>query len=277
MTDLSWVSTYQDFYVAETWEFTEPMAVKVIYKQNTEKGYASNHKIIVPDKYIFIYTMEGAGSFIVDDTQLMVGANSLVVINAKQSLHYHCAGPKWNFWLFEFKTPNQLFTPNKVYPLTLGKSELRLCVAALRDLKLERLHSAGALFQALYYAAYRKIQEGPNAKRQAVLRSATQYMRENLSHFSVADLCAYLNIEERTLRNIFVQNLNTPPKQYFEFLRLEEAKRYLETTALSIAAIASQLGFSNPGHFSTAFRKEYGVTPKSYRMTFSASVEPTKW
>lgn len=277
MSDVSWVSAYQDFYVADSWKFTEPMAVKVIYKQYTEKGYVSKHKIIVPDKFIFIYTMEGAGSFTVDDTQLMVGANSLVVINAKRSLHYHCAGPKWNFWLFEFKTPNQLFTPNKVYPLTLGKSALRLCVAALRDLKLERLHSAGALFQALYYTAYRKVQEGPNAKRQAVLRSATQYMRENLAHFSVADLCAYLNIEERTLRNIFVQNLNTPPKQYFEFLRLEESKRYLETTALSIAAIAAQLGFSNPGHFSTAFRKEYGVTPKSYRMAFSTSIEPTKW
>lgn len=267
---------YQDVYVTKDWKFTEPMAVRAIYKLYTEHGYTINHRIIEPDKYIFIYTMEGAGSFMVDDNQMMVGPNSLVVVNAKRNLHYHCAGPKWNFWLFEFKTPHMIFVPNKVYLLTLGNPVLSLCAAAMRDIKQERLRSAAALFQSLYYSCYQMIQEGTGPQTHRLLSSAVLYMRENICNFSVNELCSYLNVEERTLRNIFMRKMNTTPKKHFEFLRLEESKRYLESSSLSVAEIAAHLGFSNPGHFSTAFRKEYGETPKQYRLSFNASAEPDK-
>ena len=264
---------YQDVYMAKDWNFTDPIAVKVIYNLFTEQGYASNHRIIEPDKYIFFYTMEGAGSFTVDDRQLMVGANSIVVINAKRNLHYHCAGPQWNFWLFEFKTPNMIFIPNKVYLVDLGKPALSLCTAAMQNLKWNRPQSAAALFQSFYYTCYQTVQKGLPSRTHLLLNSALLYMRENINRFSVAELCSYLNIEERTLRNIFMRKMNTTPKKHFEFLRLEESKRYLEASALSIADIAARLGFANPGHFSTAFRKDYGVTPKQYRLAFNANVE----
>lgn len=267
---------YQDIYMTKGWKFTEPMAVRAIYKLFTEQGYAATHRIIESDKYFFIYTMEGAASFIVDDTQMMVGPGSLLIVNAKRNLHYHCAGPKWNFWLFEFKTPHMPFIPNKVYPLVLGSPLLNLCAAALRDLKQERLRSAAALFQSLYYSCYHMLKDRTSPQTHRLLSSAVLYMRENISRFSVAELCDYLNVEERTLRNIFMRRLNTTPKKHFEFLRLEESKRYLETTSLPIGEIAVQLGFSNPGHFSTAFRKEYGETPKQYRLTFNAGDEPEK-
>lgn len=41
---------YQDFHVTNNWVLTDPMAVKAVYKLFTERGYASNHKIILPDK-----------------------------------------------------------------------------------------------------------------------------------------------------------------------------------------------------------------------------------
>lgn len=264
---------YYDFHVTSKWEYTVPMSVNVIYKLYTEKGYASNHKRIDPHKYIFIYTMEGTGSLTVDDAQLIATPNTLVIINARHNLHYHCANATWNFWLFEFKTQELLLTPNKIYPLILDKADLTLCASALDELKQEHLLSAGALFQALYYSAHRKVQEGTAIQKHKLLRSALLYMQENLSHFSVGELCACLNVEERTLRNIFVQNLRSSPKKYYEFLRLEQSKQFLETTSLPISTIAAELGFSNPGHLSTAFRQEYGVTPKRYRLTFSANTE----
>lgn len=267
---------YQDVYVAKDWKFTEPMAVRAVYKLYTEQGYAASHRIIEPDKYIFFYTMEGAASFTVDDGQMMVGPNSLLIVNARRNLFYRCAGPKWNFWLVEFKTSHMVFLPNQVYPLTLGSPVLWLCEAALRDMKREHLRSAASLFQSLYYSCYHMLQKGTGPQTHRLLSSAELYMRENISRFSVAEMCACLNVEERTLRNVFMRELNTTPKKHFEFLRLEESKRCLENTSLSIAEIASHLGFSNPGHFSTAFRKEYGETPKQYRLTFSVSSEPDK-
>lgn len=145
-------TVYQDMHVTNSWEFTEPMAVKAIYKLFTEGDYAVNHRIIVPDKYFYIYTMEGVGTFVVDDDQLVVSANSLVVVNAKRGLHYHCSGPKWNFWLVEFKTAHPRLIPNKVYPLALGKTVLSQFAVALQEFKQEHIQSAAALFQFIYYA-----------------------------------------------------------------------------------------------------------------------------
>lgn len=267
---------YQDMHVTNSWDFTEPMAVRAVYKLFTEGDYAINHRIIVPDKYFYIYTMEGVGNFVVDDDQLVVAPNSLVIVNAKRRLHYHCAGPKWNFWLIEFKTPHVRLTPNKVYPLMLGKSILSQFALVLQEFKQEHVQSAGALFQFIYYASAQLAEEGIESQTRLLLRAALVYMQENLRNFSVAELCRYLNVEERTLRNIFMRKLNTSPKKHFEYLRLEESKRYLETTTLPVAVIAAQMGFSNSGHFSTAFRKEYGETPKQYRLAFNDSTYLTK-
>ena len=267
---------YQDMHVTKKWEFTEPMAVWSIYKLFTEKDYIINHRIIIPDKYFFIYTMEGVGHFVVDDEPLVVGSNSLVVVNAKRNLYYRCSGPKWNFWLIEFKTTHLRLIPNHVYPLTLSKAGAKLCTDALEEFKQERLQTAAALFQALYYTSCRMVQQADRGQTHRLLNSALLYMRENIGRFSVKELCRYLNVEEWTLRNIFMRELSTSPKRYFEYLRLEESKRYLETTSLSIAAIATQLGFSNPGHFSTAFRKEYGQAPMKYRQDFNVDADSTK-
>ncbi|MFG6373959.1 MAG: helix-turn-helix domain-containing protein [Oscillospiraceae bacterium] len=267
---------YQDMHVTNSWEFTEPMAVKAIYKLFTEGDYAVNHRIIVPDKYFYIYTMEGVGTFVVDDDQLVVSANSLVVVNAKRGLHYHCSGPKWNFWLVEFKTAHPRLIPNKVYPLALGKTVLSQFAVALQEFKQEHIQSAAALFQFIYYASARLAEERQGKQTRRLLNAALAYMQENLRNFSVAELCRYLNVEERTLRNIFMRKLNTSPKKYFEYLRLEESKRYLETTTLPVSVIAAHMGFANSGHFSTAFRREYGETPKQYRLAFNDGVYLTK-
>ena len=203
---------YQDMHVTNSWEFTEPMAVKAIYKLFTEGDYAVNHRIIVPDKYFYIYTMEGVGTFVVDDDQLVVSANSLVVVNAKRGLHYHCSGPKWNFWLVEFKTAHPRLIPNKVYPLALGKTVLSQFAVALQEFKQEHIQSAAALFQFIYYASARLAEERQGKQTRRLLNAALAYMQENLRNFSVAELCRYLNVEERTLRNIFMRKLNTSPK-----------------------------------------------------------------
>ena len=47
--------------------------------------------------------------------------------------------------------------------------------------------------------------------------------------------------------------------------RIEEAKRLLETTTMSIADVAERCGFGDAAHFSTTFRKQTGQTPTAWR------------
>ncbi|WP_276356596.1 response regulator transcription factor [Cohnella caldifontis] len=56
-------------------------------------------------------------------------------------------------------------------------------------------------------------------------------------------------------------------------LRIEEARRLLLTTDLSISAIASQIGYAHYHHFLQHFEKRTGMKPADYRKTLSKTRE----
>jgi AraC-like DNA-binding protein len=47
---------------------------------------------------------------------------------------------------------------------------------------------------------------------------------------------------------------------------MEKAKAILENSRVPVTDIAYELGFTSTSHFSQAFKKHYGVTPKSVAM-----------
>ncbi|WP_082931523.1 helix-turn-helix transcriptional regulator [Mycolicibacterium setense] len=58
---------------------------------------------------------------------------------------------------------------------------------------------------------------------------------------------------------------HTTPYQYLLDLRFERAKSLLRHTSRTVAEISVMVGFSRPSHFSSAFRRRIGVTPRVYR------------
>ncbi|WP_254358851.1 helix-turn-helix domain-containing protein [Mycolicibacterium peregrinum] len=58
---------------------------------------------------------------------------------------------------------------------------------------------------------------------------------------------------------------HTTPYQYLLDLRFERAKHLLRYTSRTIAEISALVGFSRPSHFSSAFRRRVGVSPRAYR------------
>ena len=55
------------------------------------------------------------------------------------------------------------------------------------------------------------------------------------------------------------------PHKYLQDLRMERARRLLETTKLSITQIALQCGFEQSTSFATSFKKLVGVSPRTWR------------
>ena len=49
---------------------------------------------------------------------------------------------------------------------------------------------------------------------------------------------------------------------------MELAKTMLKTPSLPLTQIAYDLGFSSSQHFSSAFRKQVGITPSRYRASY---------
>jgi len=63
----------------------------------------------------------------------------------------------------------------------------------------------------------------------------------------------------------FKQSMGMTATNYIAERRIERAKKMLEETELPISEIALRSGFSSQSHFTTAFRRLAGNTPKAFR------------
>jgi len=63
----------------------------------------------------------------------------------------------------------------------------------------------------------------------------------------------------------FKQSMGMTATNYIAERRIERAKKMLEETEMPIAEIALRSGFSSQSHFTTAFRRLAGATPKAFR------------
>ncbi|WP_212735361.1 helix-turn-helix domain-containing protein [Herbidospora galbida] len=64
---------------------------------------------------------------------------------------------------------------------------------------------------------------------------------------------------------VFREATGETPHRYLTRLRIEQARRLLSTSPLSIEQIAPRCGFASPGALSSAFLRHTGVRPSAYR------------
>ena len=53
--------------------------------------------------------------------------------------------------------------------------------------------------------------------------------------------------------------------EYLQQVRLRRACQLLSTTGLTVAQISDRLDYSSPFHFSSAFKRCFGISPSDYR------------
>lgn len=58
--------------------------------------------------------------------------------------------------------------------------------------------------------------------------------------------------------------------QLLKHVRFQKAENFLLTTSFSIQKISDLIGYDNPENFMRAFKKEYGMSPSSFRTTHSS-------
>ena len=113
------------------------------------------------------------------------------------------------------------------------------------------------------------------SRNRSVIKSAYDkerilYAREYLSaHLDnppdLATLARLAGLNEYKLKYGFRELFNTTAFGFVAEKRLELAKRYLLDEHRTVGETASLLGYSSIQHFSTAFKKKYGVSPNKIR------------
>lgn len=99
---------------------------------------------------------------------------------------------------------------------------------------------------------------------------AQRRMEATLRHrFSLPDLAEHLAVSERTLSRRFKQTVGATPLEYVQSLRVELAKRLLETGGDSFDEVSRRVGYEDAATFRQLFKRRTGVSPREYRQRFA--------
>lgn len=80
-------------------------------------------------------------------------------------------------------------------------------------------------------------------------------------------------IPERTLKRRFKTATGVTLIEYLQNLRVEEAKRLLESGQLPVDEISAQVSYEDPSFFRGLFRRRTGLTPSQYRRMFQPVID----
>jgi transcriptional regulator GlxA family with amidase domain len=86
---------------------------------------------------------------------------------------------------------------------------------------------------------------------------------------SVGALARRANQSPRHFARRFKDDVGNTPGDHVEGLRLESARKLLETTTFSLAAVAERCGFGTPETMHRSFRRRLNTTPGEHRRHFS--------
>ena len=103
-----------------------------------------------------------------------------------------------------------------------------------------------------------------------LVKQVQEYIENNFEHpIPVSDLAAMVNVTSRTLNRRFQSRVAMRPIEYIQAVRIEQAKRLLESGKVSIKSLAYQVGYNDISSFTRLFKRATELTPKEYQDKFS--------
>jgi transcriptional regulator GlxA family with amidase domain len=97
-------------------------------------------------------------------------------------------------------------------------------------------------------------------------RRVTRWLELRLAEpYSLQRLSTAFHVSERTLLRRFKAEAGRTPLEQLQDLRIARARQLLETTGLSLAEVAGQVGYLDVPTFARLFSRRVRVTPAAYR------------
>ncbi|GAB2825120.1 GlxA family transcriptional regulator [Ferruginibacter profundus] len=99
-----------------------------------------------------------------------------------------------------------------------------------------------------------------------VVKKAQEYIESNLHEkISVENLSSRLAVGRRNFDRRFIKATGNTPVEYSQRVKIESAKKSLETSRKTINEVMYEVGYSDVKAFREVFRKITGISPLEYR------------
>lgn len=126
-------------------------------------------------------------------------------------------------------------------------------------------------FQQILQHITRESGAEPGKQIQDLAEQTATYLRmhfrENVTYDMLSAHLRYHPVHiARSMKRVF----GCTPQSYLQRYRVDQAKKLLLSTSLSIGAVAEESGYSHFSYFSKQFAHVTGMTPRAYRKQFMA-------
>jgi len=130
------------------------------------------------------------------------------------------------------------------------------------------------IFHALNHSQKNYLQKAHIGHGDAfqLLQKSDDYIQAHLHELiHIGKLAKLFSLSEVHFRRKFLAASGLSPLKYVNFKKMQEARRLLTETEMSITKISCELAFSSSQHFSTNFSTAFSLTPREYRQAFKAA------
>ncbi len=243
----------------------------------------------------FVYFLSGEGEFETEDNTYPIAPHTLIYYPCGMSYHVKASGELFFYTLnFDFSSEFEHFgtlipEPAETFDFS-GVLNTIPCVDAPvfeKTIYFENAHWAQELLEHIYSEKCNQQKEYKTVQNLYLKILITEIYRRNSLETVKNPLCEQikniarkdltLNIKEIAellhyhpfyLNQVFKKSENCSLHNYITRNRLLQARELISTTPLSIEEIALLCGFSSHAHLSTAFKKEFDISPSHLRKQF---------
>ncbi len=119
---------------------------------------------------------------------------------------------------------------------------------------------------AAYLSRHYESSDVPEMKELSRISSILNYLEQNSSRFvNIAEILGIAGMSESSLLRLFKKNTGLSPIEYHSRMRIQQVRRLLKTTDMSITEIAYETGYTDSNYLSRQFKKITGLSPTEYR------------
>jgi AraC family transcriptional regulator len=112
----------------------------------------------------------------------------------------------------------------------------------------------------------KELDEATQKLTRRQIKLVTDFMLAHMSQDLSLDMLAQqIGFSAYHFARLFRQTMGESPHQFVLRLRGEQAQRLLKETDEPLAQIALECGFANQSHLTLVFKRQFGVTPRTYR------------
>lgn len=166
--------------------------------------------------------------------------------------------------------------PDTAFVIVSGYDDFSYCREALRlkitdyILKPVNYEEFGTCIDNLKIALFqRQCVQRETPQEERTIHSITRYLQAHLAEdVSLSVLAEEFHLNPQYISQLFKSEIGVNFLSYLTNIRMEQAKKLLLTTSLSVAEVSERSGYGDYRVFTKVFKKSEGITPSQYRRDF---------